>query len=185
MGGIVSGIGNAISDGINAVEDLGKGDIGGAISSGLGAVTNGIMATNPELGMVSSIGSLLGGLTGMGGSASPGAAGGSPGLFGGLSNILGGVLQNPLGSLGGLLGGGNAGGLMGSLGSAIQGATTAGQSGGDPLQQVKDSQGALQQQQVEAMQMQLQNAMFQNVMNLLGSLINDDKQQVSQIAQHI
>ncbi len=36
------GIGNAISQGIDAVQDLAKGDIGGALSSGLGAAVNGL-----------------------------------------------------------------------------------------------------------------------------------------------
>ncbi|HKS73603.1 MAG TPA: hypothetical protein VJQ82_10440 [Terriglobales bacterium] len=172
MGGVVDGISNAISGGINAIEDLGKGDIGGAITSGLGAVANGIMATNPELSMVSSLGGILGGLTGMGGSSSPGAAGGLPGIFGGLGGALGGLLQNPLGGLGNLLGGGSGiggGGSLGSLsnllgGNATPGGLTSGGTGGAQSQIENSLMGSAAQQ--------LQTAQFQIAYQQLTSLID-------------
>ncbi len=121
-------IGDAISQGINTVEHLGAaagealtGNFGGALSdvgkaatSGVGALVNGFMATNPELGLVSSLAGSLGGILGQAGGFNVGQAGGSPSPFG-IGNLLPGVLQNPLGSLGGLLG--NLGGLFGGGGS--------------------------------------------------------------------
>lgn len=168
--GIVSDIGNAISGGITAVEDLAKGDIGGAVSSGLGAAVNGFMATNPELGLVSEFSGLLGGLTGAGGQSSPGQAGGHPGLFGNLSNILGSALQDPMGALGGLAG--SLGGLFNGGGAGKAGGSTGGggSTGAGGLPNVADTQNSIQSQLKGSLDLQAQMAQFQIQFQELSSL---------------
>jgi hypothetical protein len=154
MGDVFSGIGNAISGGINAIQDLAKGDVGGALSAGLGAAVNGFMATQPELSMVSQLGGMLGGLVGQAGGSGGGPMGALPGLFGNIADVVGGALQNPLGALGNLIGGGGGG---------------AGGAGGLPS--VGGTQSGIQGQLAGLLDFQKQNAQFQIQFTELTSLI--------------
>lgn len=106
---VLGGIGGALS---------GKGGIGGFLGNILGSVFGGNRSAGGGIGSF-----LTGGFSGGGGAASilgGGSSAGGGGLFGSLTSLFGGgssaprSLTNPLGSLGnlgGLLGGGNPGGI--------------------------------------------------------------------------
>ena len=182
----ISSIGNLVSSGINAVEDLGKGDISGALSNGVSALAGGFMAANPEIGMGMSLlgplSGMLSSLTGGAGSGGLSGAGQAPGPFSNITGMLGNLLQNPLSALTGLFGGGN-GAAGGTGGTGATGGTSSGGSSGLP--DVNSTMGNIMNQIQGQLGLQSQMAQFQIQVQELTSLINDLKTMGTDIARNI